>query len=292
MRRDGCGTYVLVSEVLEQLEFSIGALGEDGRGKRLHNLLYRDGLTSELVFGGAVEGWHGQRRGVRGVGEGPWRGTGVPHETEGAHADRLKVGVAGETGQQCRMRRRTRSMEEYRLVISKVVPKIWALINSAMAAAAAAGLSEERGPEKGERHCARTSGAGGQASAGWRARRRGRQMAREKGKEGGERGVVGAKLVVVGVGLLGRGARREQTVAVLLNRKLHLQTATLRFAGCQIQRCSFACVPPHDSSQCRICRYRADRARARMSAMRFCAPLAARALLSAWPDRLRHDVVG
>ena len=46
-------THVLMLDVLEQLEFTIGALGEDGRRKGLHDLLDRSAGAGELVFGGA-----------------------------------------------------------------------------------------------------------------------------------------------------------------------------------------------------------------------------------------------
>lgn len=41
-------------EMLEELELAIGALGEDRRAKRLHDLLYGHGLPCELVLGGAA----------------------------------------------------------------------------------------------------------------------------------------------------------------------------------------------------------------------------------------------
>jgi len=48
-------THVLMLDVLEQLEFTIGALGKDGRRKGLHDLLDRSAGAGELVFGGAGE---------------------------------------------------------------------------------------------------------------------------------------------------------------------------------------------------------------------------------------------
>ena len=41
--------------VLEELELAVGAFGEDGSGKGLHDLLYGDGGASELVLGGAFD---------------------------------------------------------------------------------------------------------------------------------------------------------------------------------------------------------------------------------------------
>lgn len=44
-------TYVLVLEVLQQLQFSVGALRQDRGAERLHDLLDGDGLASELILG-------------------------------------------------------------------------------------------------------------------------------------------------------------------------------------------------------------------------------------------------
>lgn len=49
------GTYIFMSQVLEQLELSIGPLGQDRRAERLHDLLDGDGLVCQLVFGGAAQ---------------------------------------------------------------------------------------------------------------------------------------------------------------------------------------------------------------------------------------------
>lgn len=57
----------------------------------------------------------------------------LPDETEGTHSDRLKISVAADDN--VRMRSTlTKNERPYRLVISKVVPKIWARTNSAIAA--------------------------------------------------------------------------------------------------------------------------------------------------------------
>lgn len=41
--------YILVSEMLEQLQLSVGTLGEDRGAEGLHDLLDRDGLAGQLV---------------------------------------------------------------------------------------------------------------------------------------------------------------------------------------------------------------------------------------------------
>lgn len=43
--------YILVTEVLEKLQFSIGALGENRSAERLHDLLDSHSLPGKLVFG-------------------------------------------------------------------------------------------------------------------------------------------------------------------------------------------------------------------------------------------------
>ena len=49
----GLQSYILVPEMLEQLEFSVGSLGENGSAEGLHDLLDCHGLASELVLGRA-----------------------------------------------------------------------------------------------------------------------------------------------------------------------------------------------------------------------------------------------
>ena len=66
----GRTTNVLVLYVLEELEFAVGALGEDGGGEGLHDLLDGDRGVGELVVCGA-------------------------DETEGAHAYGLEVDITG-----------------------------------------------------------------------------------------------------------------------------------------------------------------------------------------------------
>ena len=48
-------TYIFVSQVLEQLEFSVGALRQNGSAEGLHNLLDGDILVRELIARRAVK---------------------------------------------------------------------------------------------------------------------------------------------------------------------------------------------------------------------------------------------
>lgn len=45
-----CCPYVLVSQVLEQLQLAVGALRQDRSAERLHDLLDRHGLAGELIL--------------------------------------------------------------------------------------------------------------------------------------------------------------------------------------------------------------------------------------------------
>lgn len=45
------GTYILVLDVLEQLELAVGSFAEDWRAERFHDLLDSDRGTCELVLG-------------------------------------------------------------------------------------------------------------------------------------------------------------------------------------------------------------------------------------------------
>lgn len=48
-------TYIFVSQVLEELEFSVGALRQNGSAEGLHNLLDGDILVRELIARRAVK---------------------------------------------------------------------------------------------------------------------------------------------------------------------------------------------------------------------------------------------
>ena len=47
-------TYILMAQMLEELQLSVRALGQDGGAERLHNLLDGHGLVRELILGRAV----------------------------------------------------------------------------------------------------------------------------------------------------------------------------------------------------------------------------------------------
>lgn len=51
LRGNGVFLYILVTEMLEKLQFSIGTLGKDWGAKRLHDLLNCHCLPGKLVFG-------------------------------------------------------------------------------------------------------------------------------------------------------------------------------------------------------------------------------------------------
>jgi len=120
-------TNILVPEVLQELELTVCSLRQDRSAKWLHDLLHGDGLAGELILGRAV--WlsgHDSQGGEA-------ASSTVPDKTERAHAHGLQVGVPSIMSVQ---RRRIVELSlPYLLVISKVVPNIWARTNSAMVTA-------------------------------------------------------------------------------------------------------------------------------------------------------------
>lgn len=46
-------TNILMAEVFEELQFAVRSLCENRRAEWFHNLLDGDGLTGQLIFGGA-----------------------------------------------------------------------------------------------------------------------------------------------------------------------------------------------------------------------------------------------
>jgi len=120
-------TNILVPEVLQELELTVCSLRQDRSAKWLHDLLHGDGLAGELILGRAV--WlsgHDSQGGEA-------ASSTVPDKTERAHAYGLQVGVSEVLYQHPSARRSSGS--KYLLVISKVVPNIWARTNSAMVTA-------------------------------------------------------------------------------------------------------------------------------------------------------------
>ena len=88
--------------MLEQLQFTVSSLGKHGSAEGLHDLLDGHGLVGELIFGRTVDG--------------------VRAQTAAGWAKSLY-----QTSPKAPMPTGCKSV--YRLVISNVVPKIWARTN-------------------------------------------------------------------------------------------------------------------------------------------------------------------
>jgi hypothetical protein len=117
--------YVLVLEMLQQLQLSICSLGQDWRAERLHDFLNRHRLPSELIL----------RRAARSCQNALYlskQPTFLPDKSEGSHADRLKVSVSMARSVCLLFAAATTVLGAHLLVISKVVPKICARTNSAI----------------------------------------------------------------------------------------------------------------------------------------------------------------
>jgi len=111
-----------VSQVLQQLEFSVCALGQYGCTEGLHDLFHGDGLAGQLI----------PRRAVRSSASGRVsRSSGhIPHQTKAPIPTGCKSVYLQHRQFLCVSPRH--GPGAYLLVISKVVPKIWARTNSAM----------------------------------------------------------------------------------------------------------------------------------------------------------------
>lgn len=109
------GTNIFVLEMLEQLQLAVCPLGEHRRAERLHDLLDGDILAGELVLGRAV---------CHII-------TCQPPLCPSARSGGRVLLETYHTKPKAPMPTGWRS--EYLEVISKVVPKIWARTNSAMA---------------------------------------------------------------------------------------------------------------------------------------------------------------
>ena len=84
--RGRCCSYVLVPQVLEQLQLAVGALRENGGAERLHDLLDGHGLARELILGRTAVCVSRRWR--------LWLHSDVPNETKGSHANGLQIGVS------------------------------------------------------------------------------------------------------------------------------------------------------------------------------------------------------
>lgn len=81
-------SYILVSQMFQQLEFSVGSFRQDRCRKRLHDLLDGDGLAGQLIFSRTVS--NNIRLSVPCI-----RGNEYsPDETEGTHANRLEIRIS------------------------------------------------------------------------------------------------------------------------------------------------------------------------------------------------------
>lgn len=120
-------SHIFMTQVLEELQLSVRALRQDRSAERFHDLLDSHGLTGELILCGAireqaleVRAYHLTRM----------------HNTR--QAQRLPFLQVADpcTYSSVKIARSERFVRKqglmYLLVISKVVPKIWARTNSAM----------------------------------------------------------------------------------------------------------------------------------------------------------------
>lgn len=128
-----CAAYVLMLQMLEQLQLSVCSLRQDWCAERLHYLLHSNRLSCELILGRAtgslvhnlsiVESASSRLRTIR-----------VRKLPCPLAADRYICAGQSLFPRLCRLPRRClrSSLATNLLVISNVVPKIWARTNSAM----------------------------------------------------------------------------------------------------------------------------------------------------------------
>ena len=83
--RGRCCSYVLVPQVLEQLQLAVGALRKNGGAEGLHDLLDGHGLARELILGRTAVCV--SRRWLL------WLQSDVTDENKGYHANGLQIGV-------------------------------------------------------------------------------------------------------------------------------------------------------------------------------------------------------
>ena len=116
-----CLSYILVTKVLEELQLSVCPLRKYWRAEGLHNFLDGDSLARQLILGGASAD-------LSVLSLDCFRNF-LPDETKGSHAHRLQVCVPTDFVSNMSA---CQEGAIYLLVISKIVPKIWARTNSAM----------------------------------------------------------------------------------------------------------------------------------------------------------------
>ena len=80
--------------MLQELQFSVCALGQDGSAERLHNLLYSDILIRKLIPSRAAKGGSSVLV-VIGIGCCRERRRYAPDKAKGSHPNRLEIRVSG-----------------------------------------------------------------------------------------------------------------------------------------------------------------------------------------------------
>ena len=85
--------YILVSQMLQELELSVGALGEDGCAEGLHDLLDGDILVGELIASRAAVTL---TEATSSMGLCGCFSEHIPDKTESSHPHRLKIRVSIE----------------------------------------------------------------------------------------------------------------------------------------------------------------------------------------------------
>lgn len=121
----GLWTHIFMTEVLQQLEFPVRPLRQHGGTEGFHDFLDRNRLPGQLILGRAFSRLssvlHHRLNGR----------TNAPYQPKSSHPHRLQVGIPELLSATCQ--NITGGIQTDRLVISKVVPKIWARTNSAIA---------------------------------------------------------------------------------------------------------------------------------------------------------------
>lgn len=130
-----------MAEMLEQLQLPVGSLGQNGGTEGLHDFFNCDWLCSQLVFGRAVV-LMALLACTLGLGVVLCdTGYNIPDQSEGTHSHRLQfriprnqvsTNIPLDAPAKAPIVNIAEQGIANRLVISKVVPKIWARTNSAM----------------------------------------------------------------------------------------------------------------------------------------------------------------
>lgn len=130
-----------MAEMLEQLQLPVGSLGQNGGTEGLHDFFNRHWLCSQLVFGRAVV-LMALLACTLGLGVVLCdTGYNIPDQSEGTHSHRLQfriprnqvsTNIPLDAPAKAPIVNIAEQGIANRLVISKVVPKIWARTNSAM----------------------------------------------------------------------------------------------------------------------------------------------------------------